>query len=487
VSALRRGVPPALLLAAAALLAACGGQLTDAQVRVANGVTVGQANAPSATTVPTSGSVALPAGQGAGTAAAPAGPILAPTSTGPPRLVMTQGAPFISGTASPSPQHRGPSTRTTSATSVDTPGQTGPIVIGSVGNYSGPAAAGVAGLPRAVQVWAAMINSSGGLFGRQVQVIVEDDGGDPTTYGSDVQDLVENRHVVAFVAQGATLSAQGGSDFLQSHGIPIIGTDCARPDWTSFTNAFLQCPAGESVVSGLMKFGKQIVPAAKLGYVYCVEAPACTQQAPEVDKEGPANGLPVVYKAQISITTIDFTSNCQAAQQAGANLFFVAGDPNTLERLAASCDRQDYHPQFIQPSISVKVTSNRAPGLRNLALVSFVFPFHGVSGNPAIDEFTSAYARFDKQETPGPADAQGWAAAKLFQLAATKAAGAEHMITPSSLTAALKTVKGEMLGGLTVPLIFTTFPASPAPCAFTLRSDPATLQWTAPNGDSTTC
>jgi hypothetical protein len=112
------------------------------------------------------------------------------------------------------------------------------------------------------------------------------------------------------------------------------------------------------------------------------------------------------------------------------------------------------------------------------------FPFDGVS-TPAIDAFQEAMAAYSNG-APGPAESEGWVAAKLFELAATRAAAATGSLNPTSLIAAMRTIKGETLGGLTVALDFT----KPAPnnqrCAFVMQGD-GNGGWTAPFGPGPQC
>jgi branched-chain amino acid transport system substrate-binding protein len=87
---------------------------------------------------------------------------------------------------------------------------------------------------------------------------------------------------------------------------------------------------------------------------------------------------------------------------------------------------------------------------------------------------------------PGPAEAYGWAAAKEFELAATRAAQAAQSITPKTLLDALHTFKNETLGGLTVPL---TFPAGGnaqnAKCFFAVQKQGNA--WVSLNNSNPTC
>ena len=82
------------------------------------------------------------------------------------------------------------------------------VVIGSVGTLSGPAGATIGQVATGVQVWARFINKRGGVRGHPVRLITQDDGGDPARHRAIVQDLVESRHVIAFVGNPEALTGQ---------------------------------------------------------------------------------------------------------------------------------------------------------------------------------------------------------------------------------------------------------------------------------------
>ena len=466
-------------IAAAALLvaAACGSSLTDAEVLAANGV------APGATGVSGDGSATGGAATGTGTASDPGTATGTGTGTGAgPATGSATGTGTGTGTGAPAGGDAAPVT--TAPGAVGTPGETGPIVIGSVGNYSGPAGAAQVGFPRAVQVWAAAVNANGGLFGREVQVIVQDDGGDPARYAAAVQDLVENRGVIAFVGQAAVLSVRGGLQYLAEHRIPVIGTDCSAPEWYEASpNNFPQCADSTGQSYTYMNAAVRLAGQTRLGFVFCGESPTCTANAPLYQDSSPA-GAQTVYSAQISIAQVDFTANCQAAQRAGVEIMAVLADPGTLARFVRSCDPQGFSPQYVAISISALADTVQLPGLSSVVLGLPTFPFAGAS-SPAIDEFRAAMEQFGNGE-PDPAESAGWAAAKLFELAANRAATASGSLSSATLLTAMRTVQGETLGGLTVALDFTNETPNNQPCAFVMQGD-GQGGWAAPFGPDLQC
>jgi branched-chain amino acid transport system substrate-binding protein len=463
-----RRLPLSLLLIACLFAAACGSHLSEAEVLRAGGVTER-----------TPGSTGGPADGGADVGAADPGGAGAPVVTVP--GAVAPGGTAAGGGVAPSTGGAGAAA---TPDAVSTPGETGPIVIGSVGDYSGPAGGAQKGIPVGVQVWAASVNAKGGLFGRPVQVIVVDDGGDPARYASAVRDLVENRHAVAFVGNGASLAMKGGRSYLESNGIPVIGSDCSVDDWFASAAYFPQCPTFADAVPAIMKAGARVTGKKRFGFVACTEASACTGQKPRLINGAKGAGVEIVYQADISLTQVDFTAECRNAQAARVEMLYVAAGPDALLRMARSCSRQGFRPTYVQASISVDGTSKDIDGIDQLVVSLPIFPFQGGTG-PGVDAFAAAYKAYAPNVVIGPADSFGWAAAKLFELIATNAARATKSVTSKTLTAAGRKLSGETLGGLTVPLTFTSGKATPANCYFAVVA--TGRKWSTPLGSGAIC
>jgi branched-chain amino acid transport system substrate-binding protein len=510
----QRSLRAALLPALLAATAACGGQLSEEEVlsRTATKVSAvanGTQDTPGANDMTTTTTINPGAASSSPGTAMAAGPMGAPgtpsqraaahgvtIATGP---TGAPGAPAPraaahgvtiatgpTGATAPGPD-TGPASGAAAANAPCTTSATGPVVIGNVGNYSGPGGSAFSQMPRAVQLWAATVNRRGGLCGREVKVIVQDDGGDPARYASLVRDLVENRHVVAFVGNGAALSAQGGLEYHRRSGVGVIGTDCTSAFWFDSPVLFSPCATPYQAVSNLVANGVALSGKTKFGYVYCTEAQACLD-ADRNYQNGAASaaGAQLVYRRSISITQVDFTAECQAARDAGADLFFVAADPATLQRFSQSCARQNFLPQYASSSVTWSTDALSIRGLENVALHMSTMPFTGGSGG-AIDEYHQAIQAFAPGTRPGPALALGWVAGKLFELAAAGAARATTSITPQGLIAALQAVHDETLGGLTVPLNFATDGAHNANCYFSMQGDGTGKGYRLPKGPAAIC
>lgn len=458
-----------VLLAASILVAACGSELSESEVleRSARTVSPTGSNSPQQ---------ADPLGTSEESPVIDQPGLANTTANGP---VVTQ------------PRASGPGATTapaSAAASSCSTGETGPIVVGNVGNYSGPGGNAFGQMPVGVQLWARWINNHGGLCGRQVQVVVQDDGGDPARYGSLVRQFVENRKVVAFVGHGASLSAQGGLAYHRQSGVPVIGTDCSADFWFDSPVLFPHCATPRAQLVGMVAFGKKLTGSRNYGYLYCTEVESCLG-ADRIYQSGGVEeaGASLVYRKAISVAQVDFTAECQSARQSRVELFFVAADPATLQRVAQSCARQNFFPQYMNASMTWSHAALSTKGLENVVLSMPTFPFAGAGSNPAVEEFRTAVATLAGSISPGPGLSAGWAAGKLFELVATHAAQADHEITSKGLIAALYALRNETLGGLTVPLNFGPSGAKNAPCYFTMRGDGTGRGYQTPDGVGPTC
>lgn len=357
-----------------------------------------------------------------------------------------------------------------------------PIVIGSVGTYSGPAGGALGQAPRALQAWAADTNARGGINGRPIKVIVMDDGGDAARARSQVQELVEEHKAVAMVANlGLTASRKAWQPYIEEKRFPAIGGSSIG--WNDSPMLFNEKASLDSWIYGTVLIGAKFGKGKKFGALFCSEEASCSQLEERWFDRGYAKraGLEPVYRAKISITQPDFTAECIQARNSGVEIFNVQADPRTLERVVASCRRQNFNPQYLQVGPAVSADTITKSGIDDVLVSQFTFPFAGLS-TPAVNEFHAAWRKYGGDKAAGPAASQGWAAAKIFEKAAK---GAGDDISSKSLLKQLYSFRKERFAGLTVPLTFTTKGTSDTQCVFYMKGERD--KWVAPQGDKPVC
>ena len=439
------------VLSLAVLLTGCGSRVAhEAIVTAARGVASAQSpSAQAAARVSGKGTVSQTQ------ATTPGGSVTSTTTAG-------TGAAAPTGGATGASPGGGAVTKSTTASAAGTSGST--VYLGNVGTYSGVIGAIFTGAQQSIQVWSEYTNAPGGLNGHPVKVISADDGGDPTTSQTEVQQLVTQDHVIAFVGDLMPLTIQASLPYLQQQHIPVIGGDGTTEYWYQSPVLF---PEGTEILSAADATVKAAVAAghSNLGFLYCVEDPICTGAEQYLITEGHAktDGANPVYSASFSLTQPDFTAQCINAQQSGANVLFLGGDGNSLERLARDCSAQNYHPLYEAESIGVSQSMASDTTLNGMISSQATFPW--------MDGFTPAQALYQaaiKQYAPGlvgsGASSGEWTSGMLA-VAASKYLGATP--TSAQFFQGLWTIKNDNLGGLSPPLTFNANGnASPTSCYF---------------------
>jgi branched-chain amino acid transport system substrate-binding protein len=428
--------------------------------------TAGTSSAATPSAAGSSAAASRSASSAAGSTPSPAGGVAAGSQSGAkaqpnPATAAGKAESGASGSgAAPAPKP-GPAAPTPAAPAA--PGNNGkPIVIGSIGTNSGPAGAPIKTFAEGVAIWVKAVNARGGINGHPVRHVIADDGGDPARTQALYQDLVENKGVIAFVANGDCFGGQTAVDYVNKKRVPVVG-GIACGDW--FYDSAMYFPYAPE---GIMNWSSMVAAMAqrwlpknlkKFGSMTCAEAVTCRAADKLWHDQGRAKevGFEDVYRAQISIAQPDYTAECLSAQRAGAQVLAIASDSASVHRIAAACARQNYHPMFAWPYSAHLANDKDDPNFEGGLTVPGWFP-EIKSDTPATAEFQDAFKKFFGG-APAGGHSGGWAASKMFELAAIRSA--DPTTSAGILEGLWTSFQGETLGGLTMPLTFVREKPSP--------------------------
>lgn len=377
-----------------------------------------------------------------------------------------------------------------STTTATLPAETGPrstVLIASVGTYSGPAGATLKPIVLGAQLWVNSVNWGRGLNGHQAQLLVYDDSADPARHRAQVQEAIEQKHVLALLA---TIEGFAGNEataqYINSKRVPVIGSEGSADYFYEFPMFFPQQTHGagffysaEAAAAGLVVSEGR----TKLGSIVCAEVQACANGGQVWEKYAGELGLQMAYQARASIAQPDFSGVCLAARNAGAQTLLLSMDANSVSRLSTSCARQDYLPQYGVVTSIAEASQVDDPNLKNMIASTSVFPYFQ-SNTPATAEFHEAVKLVGGGSLRlGNGTATGWTAGKLLEKAA---ANLPEPPTSDAILKGLWSMKDDTLGGLTLPLTFSEnqLPERRA-CWFTTRIVDG--KWTSPNNFRLDC
>jgi branched-chain amino acid transport system substrate-binding protein len=394
----------------------------------------------------------------------------------------TPAAPAPGATATPA--HPGASTNTTGVrpAAPEVSAELAPVVLGHIGEYSGVVGAALSsGLPMA-GVLVRWLNDRGGLHGHPVKLITGDSQSDPARYNSLARQMVERDHVIAFVGNQVPLSAPGAAQYLVDKGIPAVGGDGTHELWFKNPMMFPQGANLESEALGVLQSAAKLAKP-KVAVFWCAEADICSQFNSFTQTErAKATGAEIVYSARVSLAQPSFTSECLQAQQRGAQTVFLAMDPNAQSRTARDCSQQSFRPLYFSGGVAVVENSKTDRNLNGLRGMVSLFPWPAAD-TPATLEFQNAIREYAPAMPTGQAAASVWTAGMLLRAAT---AGLPATPTAADIVAGLYTIRGNDLGGLSVPLTFEKGrPYNQPNCYFMAQIDNGA--WTAPMGSTAQC
>jgi branched-chain amino acid transport system substrate-binding protein len=297
------------------------------------------------------------------------------------------------------------------------------------------------------------VNDEGGLNGHLVELHVADDGGDPARHRAIVQEMIERQGVIAFVANPEAQSGAGSVDYVTSKGVPVIGGDTAFEWMYQSPMYFPQATSGHSLLYGVLAVTADEARAQgrrRFGSITCVEGQICADADRIWAAYAARVGLEPVFRARASLAQPDFTAECLQARQHGVEVWQLVLDQNSVQRLAAACARQGFHPLY---AVANSIVDNRLrtdPNLAGALGDLNVFPFFQTD-TPATAEFSAAMGRYADRLEFGAGEATGWVAGKLFERALR---AVPDPPTSQALLRGLWSLENETLGGITQPLTF---------------------------------
>src|SRR5438067_1888833 len=324
------------------------------------------------------------------------------------------------------------------------------IVFGSFGVEAGPLGTISGPAPAAIRAWVADVNTRGGLAGHPVRVILADDGGDPARAQAVVRQMVERDKVVAFFYPYAIGTLVPVLPYLEDKGIPVLGQMGAET-LADYSAAVFQpfMAADKGTAWGFMLSLAAQTDKKKIGILWCREVAACSLVKDGIRKLSGYKGLEVVYDAQISFAQPDYTAEVLRAQQAGVEILMTFADIATVNRVAQSAHRQNYHP-VLSATHNMQHTDalNYADELDGPLTYSRIPPFNSPKMAPYVKAMRSYQPKAPLGELGGAAYVMG----RLLE--ARIAPLLDDDPSPAEITEAMYSLRNETLGGLLPPVTF---------------------------------
>lgn len=430
----QRRLATAAVLAAAALVAACGARLDETQLAAgqaaATGTGVDGVSRPAATSTTVAAQSTVAAG---------------PTHAGAPAPGVA-GAPAPGGAAPPPGAGGAPCTpQGASDVGIDASS----VTVGQVNTISGP----VPGLSRTavngVRAYVAYKNSQGGVCGRELRLVNGDDRLDSGQNRAEHARLMER--VFAFVG-GWSVVDDGGASVLNGTNVPDVGLSISNAR-VELANNFSSNPValeGSGFVE-ILEHVKATYGVTSAGVVWGAQA-VSRARAQGFIADLNRLGMRVVVQKEVQITESNYVPVAQELENAGAELVITTLEITGIARLAQALEQVGYKPKvpFYGAQSYGEQLINLAGSAAEGAILGLNHPIieEVGTGNAGLDTFVEWYERVNPGQPIDFFSFQGWVATDMFADALLAAGPAP---TRDSVLAALRQQTRFDADGLVAP------------------------------------
>ena len=197
------------------------------------------------------------------------------------------------------------------------------ITIGTFAAQSGAVA--IVGVPfyHGLQAYLNYINDNGGVYGRKIKLLVEDDQANPALTVPAVKKLVEENHVYAIVGGVGTPGCLAVMDYLNNNGVPFIYQASGSSQLANPPKKYVFAVQPNYYNEGQI-FVKYALSLGLKNFALLYEDDDAGNEGAQGVQQGVTRfGGNLVYKSSFPATETDFTSYLLKVKSSNADVLFI--------------------------------------------------------------------------------------------------------------------------------------------------------------------
>ena len=327
-----------------------------------------------------------------------------------------------------------------------------PVKIGYTGPLSGSLSLLGQGVRDGIDVYVQYINDQGGVNGRKIEFIAEDDGYEPMRTLAAAKKLSEQDKVIALVSPAGTPNVTAMIGYSQERKMPIIAPYAFSHALTAPTKRYVFTTLPEVRLQADV-LGGYIVNQLKQTKI------AAIYQNDDFGQDAVAGLDERLKKSNIALIKLpfdrgstNFSGVVAQAREAGAEDVVFLGIPRDAALVMKEANKMGWKPQFSGHSAlgdPQTFTLAGAPLVEGAIAVAVMEPLD--SKKPQVAEFIARQNKYLPKTSPTTYSMHGYNAAELFVEALKRVQGEP---TGDKIVAALESIKG-FDTGLMGPITFS--------------------------------
>jgi len=287
------------------------------------------------------------------------------------------------------------------------------------------------------------LNSKGGINGRQVKVVFEDDGYNPSQAVSVCKQMVQQDHVFMLVGGGGTDQIVACAQYAATVGVPYLAEGVSEQGLNTLQNYFALSMTYKAQAPLLAEYMKNVLHVSKVGMIRGNTANFDDAHAAFLDA-AKANGLTVVYDR-----AIDKNADAQTAATAGGSICSNRANspeavypliaPTIWVQIVAGASAQACNPIWagvgLTEGLNTVGTAVCGAAPQTSGRAHFFSPFPGWN---VTDQFDPAYRQaFAQQHPSSKIDDISWALWSAEKLLGVQLGAAGRNLTRQSFISAV--------------------------------------------------
>ena len=212
----------------------------------------------------------------------------------------------------------------------------GDILIGEYGSLTGPQATFGQSTHNGIMMAADEVNAAGGINGRKVKILTEDDQSKQEEAANAVTKLISQNNVTAILGEVASSASIAAAPIAQSNKVPMITPSSTNEEVTKKGDYIFRVCFIDNYQGPIMaQFALRDLKSKKAAILTDVKNDYSTGLTSVIEQTVNAAGSRVVAKQSYSNGDSDFRSQLTAIKAAGPDVIFVPGYYTDVGQIAS--------------------------------------------------------------------------------------------------------------------------------------------------------
>jgi ABC-type branched-subunit amino acid transport system substrate-binding protein len=272
------------------------------------------------------------------------------------------------------------------------------IVIGIHAPVTGAAPIPQSSFDRAKDVYWKFLNEKGGLFGKNVRVVFEDDQFDPRTAVAKCKKMVTEDKAFLLIGGGGADQITACAQYANSVGVPYLSAGVNEEGLAGVRAYFALSESYAQQSAKLVQMAQKRLGGGKFG-IAVADSGSFNDAHASIVRTAQQAGLEVVYNKRIPKSASQNQALGIAAEMSGsgAEIVYFLSSPTTFLNVAAAAAGQGFRPQWIGPGLTSGLNTVAQIGCsaaRSVDKAIFFSPFPQLDAIDGLDpDFRPAYGK----------------------------------------------------------------------------------------------